>query len=224
MDQDVVGYYDRLAPDYDASRFSGSYGRFIDRQERVLLARLLPTGAERVLDIGCGTGRLSDFATHGCDASPRSIALAEARHPDKSFAVADACALPFPSASFDAAFCFHVLMHLDGEDIATLIAEAARVLSPGGVLVADVPSAFRRNLIGRQNEGWHGATALGRSELAAMAGWAGLYVDRVEGIAMLPVHRVPSAWRLPLAELDHGLCALAPSLSSYLVARFVADG
>lgn len=221
MDQDVVGYYDRLAPDYDTSRFSGSYGKFIDRQERVLLASLLPASAKCVLEIGCGTGRLSDFASHGCDASPRSVALAKQRHPGKDFAVADARALPYAPAGFDAAFCFHVLMHLDREAIGAVLAEAMRVLKPDGVLIADVAAGMRRKLVRRPNQGWHGATSLSAREFRQLAEQAGFRRDRLRGVAMIPIHRLPPRLRLPLCPLDRWLCAVAPCLSSYLVARFV---
>jgi ubiquinone/menaquinone biosynthesis C-methylase UbiE len=63
IDRAMIQYYDRLARTYDAERFGNSYGKFIDAQERATLARLLPLEAGSVLDLGCGTGRLTGFAT-----------------------------------------------------------------------------------------------------------------------------------------------------------------
>ncbi|WP_375397650.1 class I SAM-dependent methyltransferase [uncultured Sphingomonas sp.] len=224
MNTDVAAYYDRLAPEYDADRFGGSYGKFIDAQERRLIAAMLPRGATRILDIGCGTGRLTDFASHGCDISAQSVRLASLRHPGKSFAVADATALPYPDASFDAAQCFHLLMHLDRATVATLLVEAARVLAPGGTFVVDVASGRRRRLVRRPANGWHGATSLTRAELAALGAQAGLRLDRISGVAMTPIHRVPSAWRAALVPVDRMVCAALPDFASYLVAAFVKTG
>src|ERR1700676_5243836 len=90
IDRAMIRYYDRLARTYDAERFGNSYGRFLDAQERATLARLLPMQGRSVLDLGCGTGRLTDFATHGCDASIESVKLASQRHLKKTFVGADA--------------------------------------------------------------------------------------------------------------------------------------
>jgi len=61
MDREIVAYCDQLASTYDADRFANSYGQFIDRRERQILK------ANRILDIGCCTGRLTNCATHGCE-------------------------------------------------------------------------------------------------------------------------------------------------------------
>lgn len=221
MNSTIADYYDRLAPDYDADRFANSYGRFLDAQERRILARLLPPDAGTVLDIGCGTGRLTTFATQGCDASAESIRVARERHPEKTFTVADATALPFADASFDAALCFHVLMHLERDVIAALLGEAARVLRPSGVFVVDVASGTRRRLVRRSSTGWHGGTSLTPGELAALARPAGLRMTAAAGIAMSPVHRVPPALRRAVDPVDRLLCRAAPGLASYFAARFV---
>lgn len=222
IDRTIVQYYDRLAPTYDAERFGHSYGQFIDAQERAILARLLPRGATRILDLGCGTGRLSGFATHGCDASIESLKVAR-RKSDRTFVAADAAALPFAAGSFDAAFSFHLLMHLERATIASLFIEAGRVLAPGGTFIADIPSAFRRRLHARRAAGWHGATSLTAAELSALAAPAGLRLRLTLGVALTPVHRVPHRLRAGLARLDLRLAALAPACASYLVGSFVKE-
>lgn len=97
-----------------------------------------PPGA-RALDIGCGAGFLSNplaaagFDVVGLDASAESLAVA-ARHDPTGrvhYQRGNALQLPFPDASFDAVCAMDFLEHV--EDPARAIAQAARVLRPGGL-------------------------------------------------------------------------------------------
>jgi SAM-dependent methyltransferase len=223
IDRAMIQYYDRLAPTYDAERFGNSYGKFLDAQERATLARLLPDEAASVLDLGCGTGRLTDFATHGCDASIASVKLAAQRHMQKTFVGGDAASLPFRSGSFDAVFGFHVFMHLKPEAIGMVFAEVGRVLKPGAIFIADVASGFRRRLHPRPGSGWHGATSLTRREFQRLAEPAGLKLQTSVGIALTPIHRIPRRFRHPLVNLDRCLAAMAPDWASYIVGCFAKE-
>lgn len=108
---------------------------------RQVLARLSARPGERILDLGCGTGRLTaDLAARtgglvvGADRSPRMLDQARAqpvRH--VAFVLADGADLPFASA-FDAVFStatFHWIA-----DHARLFAGIHAALRPGGRLVA----------------------------------------------------------------------------------------
>jgi len=218
--REIVDYYDMLAADYDRSRFGGSYGRFLDAAERAILSDWLPQRHAETLDLACGTGRLSDFADVGLDASERSLAFARRRHPKVAFVCGDADALPFADGSLSVVLTFHFLMHLEREALARVFSEAARVLRPGGVLILDVVSARRRSLAGRSEAGWHGATALDSAGLSAFGACVGLQLTGLHGVAMAPLHRLPESWRMPLAGLDARLCRIAPQAASFLVARF----
>ncbi|MFM9865363.1 MAG: class I SAM-dependent DNA methyltransferase [Micropepsaceae bacterium] len=223
MQQEIIAYYDRLAPNYDASRFANSYGRFIDARERALLRAWLPASATSILELGCGTGRLSGFATIATDASTASLAIARTRERATRFAAADAERLPLPPAMFDAVYAFHLLMHLETGAIHNIFTEAARVLRPGGVLIADIASKTRRDIAGKHRAGehaWHGATALTSREFEAAGRAAGLDLRRMTGLLFLPVHRLPERARPPLAHVDSWLAGRWPSLSSYLIASF----
>lgn len=98
-----------------------------------------------LLDIGCGGGVLTEeFARIGCrvsgiDISPRSIAVAQ-MHAAKSglsidYRVGEATSLPFEAGSFEAVSCCDMLEHVP--DWKQVVAEAARVLKPGGLFFFD---------------------------------------------------------------------------------------
>lgn len=102
------------------------------------LLRLKP-GA-RVLDVGCGTGRAvaeladRDVAVIGIDSDDRMLAMARARSPELDVRSVDATApLPWAVASFDA-YRADKVVHLF-EAPGAALAEAARVLAPGGRIV-----------------------------------------------------------------------------------------
>ena len=109
------------------------------------LLDVLPRGKlGRVLDIGTGTGRLLELlaplvsAGLGVDASRAMLALARARLARPGFShcavrLADMYRLPLPDGGFDLVLMHMVLHH--AEDPAAALAEAARVLRPGGRLV-----------------------------------------------------------------------------------------
>jgi len=99
----------------------------------------------RLLDIGCGGGVLTEeFASMGCqmsgiDSSPQSIAVAQAHAAISGlsidYKVGSGTNLPFEDNRFEAVSCCDVLEHI--QDWKKVIAEAARVLVPGGLFFFD---------------------------------------------------------------------------------------
>lgn len=95
--------------------------------------------ARRVLDLGCGTGDSVDLFRSvdpavswvGADIE-ESPEVAERTRADAEFVSFDGRRLPFGDAGFDLVYCKQVLEHVDHPR--ELIAEAARVLEPGGHL------------------------------------------------------------------------------------------
>jgi SAM-dependent methyltransferase len=124
--------------------------RYEDACDRVAIRALLPSGGERLIEVGAGFGRLAaEYAGFGevvlLDSSEVHVAAAReslAGDARFEFVLGDACALPYPDASFDAAVCVRVLHHF--ADPEPVLAELGRVLRPGGVLVLEY--ANRRNL------------------------------------------------------------------------------
>jgi SAM-dependent methyltransferase len=223
LPNEIISYYDRLADTYDADRFGSTYGKFIHKQEVAILTRMIPETAMTILDVGCGTGRLTEYATHGCDASINSLRLAASKRPARDFVAANLASLPFAPSSFDAAICFHVFMHLDRNLIQAGLCEIVRVLRPGGTLVADVASGVRRRLLRQRPKGWHGSTSFSVQEFADVAAATGLRMSGVSGTIFAPVHRLPVKIRNSLTRLDGFIADRIPNLASHVVGSFVKE-
>jgi SAM-dependent methyltransferase len=128
-------------------------------RRRILLSVLVKhLGAEKALrlcDLGCGCGINMRFfgryyTVEGMDASPHALRFCR----ERGLAVKSGALphdMPFEPGAFDACLLLDVLEHLD-EDKAAVPA-AARVLKPGGILLATVP-AFPCLYIGR--DAFHG--------------------------------------------------------------------
>jgi SAM-dependent methyltransferase len=99
------------------------------------LLELLPPPGRRALELGCGEGRVArelaarGYRVVGVDTSPGAVAAAEG----VEALVADAADLPFADGDFDLVYAFMSLLNVDELDRA--VAEAARVLEPGGCFV-----------------------------------------------------------------------------------------
>jgi SAM-dependent methyltransferase len=114
----------------------------------------LPVSGNRVLDFGCGAGRLTrplaarfDLAV-GVDISQEMLDLAGRDNP-----AADRCRFVrntepdlalFPSGEFDLVYSSIVLQHLTPALIRAYLAEFARVVRPGGALIVQLPVRPRR--------------------------------------------------------------------------------
>ncbi len=125
--------YDAVAEWYDAEFATSELGASATR----IVQRLLGGGPGRLLDVGCGGGANAvalaeqGWEVTGVDVSTAQLQLARGR--GVSVVEADAAALPFEDASFDAAVS--VFTHTDVEDFAAVVAEVSRVLRPGGLFV-----------------------------------------------------------------------------------------
>lgn len=154
--------------------------------ERRLLDMLPREGVDDLLDIGTGTGRMLElFAARvgravGIDMSREMLAMARANL-DKAglrnclVRQGDMYQLPLPDQSFDAVI-FHQVLHYADEPVEA-IAEAARVLKPGGrLLVVDFAPHDLENL---RSEHAHRRLGFRDDEIAGWTRAAGLDPDPV---------------------------------------------
>jgi SAM-dependent methyltransferase len=142
----AAAFFDRVAGRYErAYALSGGDSR--RRMNRVLSE--LPKAPARVLDLGVGTGRelaaLLDagHAPTGVDVSREMLERCARRARPVPLVHADFYEpLPFPAASFDAAVALHgSLAHSpDSSATARLAKELARLVRPGGVWLAEMPT------------------------------------------------------------------------------------
>lgn len=155
------------------------YFRALHRRRLHWLDRLIPTGGQKVLDAGCGTGGFiralrrnrSEWAVTGIDISPIAGALARERT-GVEVVEGSITALPFVDGSFDAVTTGDVLYHLD--EPAAALREFVRCLKPGGIVVVNEPAY--RWLWSYHDDAVASKHRFTRPELVAMFRAAGLEV------------------------------------------------
>lgn len=135
---------------YDESQrlVSSPAGRLEFRRTQQLLRRLLPPPPAAILDVGGGTGIharwLADdgYDVHLFDPVPEHVTKAR-KHAGFTADVGDARALPVADKSVDAVLLLGPLYHLiEATDRRKALAEAVRVLRPGGLVMAAAISRY----------------------------------------------------------------------------------
>jgi 2-polyprenyl-3-methyl-5-hydroxy-6-metoxy-1,4-benzoquinol methylase len=142
------------------------------------LVPLLPAGARRYLDVGCGFGGyLVAFARRGLDVAgieidPVRIELSRANLADEGLRdrVQELSVLEGGLAerlgTFDVITCIDVIEHVD--DVPTAIVRMTELLRPGGVLVLEIPNAEAVASVARDGHfGLFGITLLDRDDAIA---------------------------------------------------------
>ena len=87
----------------------------------------------RVLEIGCGVGRLMKPGYYGIDISSEMLDIAKSRHPTYNFEITDGRSIPYKAQFFDTVFSVLLFQHLSLRAVKKYINEAFRVLKTGGV-------------------------------------------------------------------------------------------
>lgn len=170
----------------------------------LLAARALPPGP--ALEVGCGGGqflaelraRLAGRTVCGADLHPLALAHAQRRASGASLTQATLEDLPWPADHFALVVALDVFDQ-QGVDMAAALAEARRVLLPGGLLLMRV-SAYPW-LYGAHDVAFHTGRRYARRELAGALAGAGFTVERMThanaGLAApVIVQRLAQRWGL----------------------------
>lgn len=140
----VRGLEDRLEQGQALRTAVGGEYSAVGKLEHFLLRSLGLADGHLVVDVGCGSGRLSaQLAPHGgirylgCDVVDALVAQASriSSRSDWTFACTDGSRIPCAAGLADFVCFFSVFTHLLHEDTFRYIREAHRVLRPGGFLV-----------------------------------------------------------------------------------------
>jgi ubiquinone/menaquinone biosynthesis C-methylase UbiE len=137
-------YYHLRAGEYDRGAWEPETAEHADEVRRLvdLVAGLAPA---RTLDVGCGTGFLSQHLRGELtllDASEDMLAIALGRMPHATDVRAEAPPLPFADGAFERVFTSHFYDHLRPADRRHFLEEARRV-APELVLVQQRGDAHR---------------------------------------------------------------------------------
>ena len=175
------------------------------------LLRLVPEpDAGRLLDIGTGTGRVLELLAHhisqgiGVDASKAMLALARSRLARAdlthcSVRLADMYRLPLQETSFDIAVLQMVLHY--AEDPPGVLAEAARVLRPGGrLLVVDLARHEQGAVLTRFAHRWPGFDDAAMRSLLGNAGFEATEVLDIPGPLAVRIWVGTRAADAPIAQ------------------------
>jgi len=139
--------YAAWAPTYDERR-----NAMIALEEPAVRRLVAGVPAGRALDVGCGTGRhmarLAAAGHHvvGIDPSPEMLAVARERLPGAELRLGGFEGLPAGDGEADLVVCALALSHVSS--LADPVAELARVLAPGGLLVISNPHPVATAILG----------------------------------------------------------------------------
>lgn len=184
------------------------------------------TPSGRILDVGCGTGaNLAMFngeaVATGIDYSEAALDRCRQRGLTR-LARADAGSLPFASDSFDGVLMMDVLYHRDVSDMAGALVEAERVLGPGGLLLANVPSY--QWLYSSHDEAIHTGRRFTRSELVSLLRSAGLEPIRATywNTLLFPAIALLRLWRRGTVHEASDLAGYTDNLIAKLLQGILA--
>jgi SAM-dependent methyltransferase len=206
---------------------------YFDRVRTQILP-LLPAGrVDRVLEVGCGSGDTLAYLqandrcrwTGGVELFPEAAEIARGRLDDVYEGNIEQIALPIAPASLDVVLCLDVLEHL--VDPWSTTSRLARLLKPGGVLIASIPNVRHFRVVlpllfrGRWDYAQFGL--MDRTHLRFFTEHTARHLLRQAGLRVDAVHKsgLDSAHKRAAVVLSAGL--LEPLLVFQYLIRGVRD-
>jgi SAM-dependent methyltransferase len=144
--EEQKAFYDRWNVQHRRGAFDEIADEIRDRGSRVLdILRALDLHEPRILEIGCGTGwlteKLCEFGkVTAIDLSPQAIGVARERNIAAELIADDFFEHPFDEASFDITVCVETLFYVD--DQPKFVARLTALLKAHGYLVATTINRF----------------------------------------------------------------------------------
>ncbi|KRE81895.1 class I SAM-dependent DNA methyltransferase [Arthrobacter sp. Soil763] len=137
---DIGSAYDTVAESYASALPDTSFEAAEDMAMiEEFTARVRSTPGRRVIDAGCGTGRMSAHLTAagldvtGVDLSPGMVRAARRMHPRLSFTVGELASLPASDGSADGILAWYSIIHSSPAELPGISREFRRALHPGGL-------------------------------------------------------------------------------------------
>lgn len=127
--QEEKDYWDNVSTDPEVDE------KYISNIDTGLYLKAIGELNGKVLEIGCGVGRLMRKGFCGIDISEGMLKIARIRKPECEFRETDGRTISYPDNTFDSVYCVLVFQHLPLEAVNGYIRETRRVLKDGGRFV-----------------------------------------------------------------------------------------
>ncbi|MFD9464552.1 class I SAM-dependent DNA methyltransferase [Streptomyces sp. NPDC060027] len=147
--------YDAVADAYAQGFTADLATKPLDRSMLTAFSEQIPKDGP-VADVGCGPAQVACFLDDlgvpvlGVDVSPGMVKVAQARRPGLDVRVGSMLDLPVGNEELAGVVAFYSLIHLRAEERSRVYAEFARVLRPGGLVLA----AFHAGEEVRRRDSW----------------------------------------------------------------------
>lgn len=141
----TIKTYDSISSEYDKELYYIYY-----LKELKEFVKLLPKGA-KVLDAGCGNGLVTKYlCDHGfsvvaIDASLNMLKVAKSKCSQAKFINVDIRKMKFENNSFDAIFCYAVLIHISKTECKKVLNNFLKFLKSNGILFINVMEEIKKN-------------------------------------------------------------------------------